>query len=106
MDDAVAVRSQEADAVLATLIFCAKSDLGCTTEKAPRIVKENLAYYAAYCDDETRERVERLYDCAHPIFGKFAENGSPGPEEAFRLGLEMGRTGELVRWEPKKRDEP
>lgn len=39
---------------------------------------------------ETRARVERLFRCAHPIFGAIAEVGPPPAEEAFRKGLELG----------------
>lgn len=36
---------------------------------AEAIERMNLAYYAGYYDNATRERVERLFRCAHPIFG-------------------------------------
>lgn len=58
---------------------------------AEKIERENLGYYAGYYDDEVRERVERLFRCAHPVFGAIAEVGSPTPEEAFQMGLAMGR---------------
>ena len=62
---------------------------GRTREEAEGIERENLAYYAGYYDDETRLRVERLFRCAHPIFGK-AANGTPSPEEAFEMGRRAG----------------
>lgn len=37
---------------------------------AAEIARINLGYYAGYYDSKTRERVERLFSCAHPIFGK------------------------------------
>lgn len=43
---------------------------------AEQIAKTNLGYYAGYYDSETRERVERLFTCSHPIFGKIT-NGVP-----------------------------
>lgn len=58
--------------------------------EAEQIVRDNLGYFAGYYDAETRERVERLYNCQHPIFGKISEHGIPTPEEAFELGREMG----------------
>ena len=66
----------------------------CALDKEPRdddktaaeIAGINLGYYAGYYDHETRERVERLFDCSHPVFGK-AENGTPTPEEAFSAGV-------------------
>lgn len=63
-----------------------------------RIVRENLAYFAGYYDGETRARVERLFSCEHPIFGAIAVNGRPTAEEAFQLGVEMGKTGKILKW--------
>jgi hypothetical protein len=63
--------------------------------EAEDIVKQNLGYYAGYFDDETRERVERLYNCAHPVFGKIAETGPISPEEALRKGMELGAQARL-----------
>ena len=54
------------------------------------IEKQNLAYYAGYGDSKTRERVERLFCCAHPVFGSIKENGKPTAEEAFRAGVSLG----------------
>jgi hypothetical protein len=55
---------------------------------AEQIAKINLGYYAGYYDDETRLRVERLFQCSHPIFGK-AERGTPTAEEAFGAGKRL-----------------
>lgn len=52
--------------------------------------RANLGYFAGYYDSETRERVERLFNCAHPVFGKIAYNGTPTPEQAFALDRKMG----------------
>lgn len=38
---------------------------------AEEIVNQNLGYYAGYYSDETRKRVEELFECSHPVFGKF-----------------------------------
>ena len=56
--------------------------------EAERVERINLGYYAGYCDHETRIRVEELFKCAHPIFGK-AEDGVPTPKEAFEMGKKM-----------------
>lgn len=45
---------------------------GATRVEAERIERANLGYYAGYYDHATRQRVERLFSCAHPIFGKAA----------------------------------
>lgn len=66
---------------------------GHTRPEAERIERSNLGYFAGYYGEETRERVERLFDCEHPIFGKFAKYGSPTFEEALNRGIKAG-TGE------------
>ena len=59
-----------------------------TDEKtAEDIVNINLGYFAGYYDNETRERVERLFCTKHPIFGSIESNGSPTAKEAFTSGL-------------------
>lgn len=59
-----------------------------------QIAKSNLGYYAGYYDNKTRERVEKLFICKHPIFGSIAENGTPTPEEAFNLGIKIALKSE------------
>ena len=60
-------------------------------ERATQISNENLGYYAGYYSNETRARVEKLFRCAHPIFGSVKENGIPTSKEAYQMGLERGR---------------
>jgi hypothetical protein len=62
-----------------------------TREQAEQTQRSNLGYYAGYYDNETRERVERLFKCAHPIFGDIATNGAPTAEQAFKMGVKEGR---------------
>lgn len=62
-----------------------RSESGMTAEQ---MVNANLGYYAGYCTDEVRERVERLFKCSHPIFGSIKENGIPSNQEALKCGLE------------------
>ena len=57
---------------------------------AAQIASVNLGYFAGYYDNETRERVERLFKCSHPIFGSIAAEGAPTAEEAFEAGRRMG----------------
>jgi delta 1-pyrroline-5-carboxylate dehydrogenase len=85
------VRLQEqADKILKELVEISMEKHGKSQEDAVALIKENLGYFAGYYSNETRERVERLFDCTHPYFGKIAEKGPPTPEEAFRMGMEMG----------------
>ncbi len=61
---------------------------GKTREEAESIERQNLGYFAGYYSHETRERVERLYGCAHPIFGK-ASVHQPTAQEALDAGLSL-----------------
>jgi hypothetical protein len=64
---------------------------GMSVEDAEALARTNLGYWAGYRDTATRERVERLFRCEHPVFGKIAERGPPTAEEAFRLGVEWAK---------------
>lgn len=61
---------------------------------AEQMAKSNLGYYAGYYDTETRLRVEELFECSHPIFGK-ASTGIPMPEEAFGMGRKIGQKASI-----------
>lgn len=65
-------------------------------------LKQGLAYYAGYFSDETRERVERLFQCEHPIFGKFAVHGRP--QDPIKIALEQGVSGMLGRREERENE--
>jgi hypothetical protein len=54
---------------------------------AEEIERANLGYYAGYYDHETRARIERLFSCAHPVFGAIAERGPPTTQEALAAGI-------------------
>jgi hypothetical protein len=62
---------------------------GTTRAEAESIERQNLGYYAGYYDSATRERVEKLFSCAHPFFGSIAENGAPTPEQALETGRKL-----------------
>lgn len=64
---------------------------GNSREEAESIERQNLGYYAGYYDNATRERVEMLFNCEHPVFGPIADNGAPTPEEALEAGRRKGR---------------
>lgn len=61
-----------------------------TREEAEVIERSNLGYYAGYYDHATRLRVEKLFECAHPVFGKAAER-VPTAEEALAAGISMAK---------------
>ncbi len=54
-------------------------------EESVKIAKYNLGYYAGYFDNSTRERVEKLFNCSHPVFGSIATNGEMTALEAFNF---------------------
>lgn len=83
----------EADRIFAELVDTAMTaNSALSTDEALRMERENLGYIAGYYRDDVRERVERLFNCAHPVFGPISE-GKPTPEEAFKMGVEAGRHG-------------
>lgn len=60
--------------------------------EAESIARQNLGYYAGYYSHETRDRVERLFKCKHPVFGSIAENGPPSAEQALAAGIAIARS--------------
>lgn len=55
---------------------------------AAAIAKSNLGYFAGYYDGETMERVNRLFDTAHPIFGRAFD---VTPKQALEAGIKAGK---------------
>jgi len=82
---------KEARAILKSLVDSKLKWMpGISRRTAIRSERMNLGYYAGYCDDETRARVERLFKCEHPIFGSIEKNGPPTAKEAFEKGMYLG----------------
>ena len=80
---------EEADAYFLIL----EADLrrhGKTTNQARDIARQNLGYFAGYYDSATRKRVERLFKCAHPVFGSIAACGQPTADAALLAGMRKG----------------
>jgi len=65
---------------------------GRSREEAEKTERANLGYFAGYYDDETRERVERLFRCSHPVFGSIAVDGPPTPEQCVRAGEDAAKS--------------
>lgn len=80
----------DADAYLERCIEHTMRCFGSAREDAEKLERDNLGYFAGYYDHATRDRVERLFKCAHPVFGAIAENGPPSFEQAFNAGLAAG----------------
>lgn len=96
-DPAMKIEDQvEADAYLEA---CVEHTMrfGKSRADAEKIERSNLGYFAGYYKAETRARVERLFRCAHPIFGAIATQGVPGSEEAFEAGRRMALDAKVRR---------
>jgi len=63
---------------------------GKTREEAVEIELANLGYYAGYYNDETRIRVEELFGCMHPFFGK-AKNGTLSVNKVLKVGENISK---------------
>lgn len=61
---------EEADAEMVRLTKYAVKEWGVNAEEAIKTLKSNLGYYSGYYGAEAMERVQRLFSCVHPIFGK------------------------------------
>ena len=79
-----------ADEYLEALIQWSMEFHGHSREEADRIQRGSLAYVAGYYDHDTRLRVEKLFNCTHPVFGA-ASDGAPSPTEAFEMGARMAK---------------
>ncbi len=80
----------EADAYFEALVERQMRHGGNSRIEAEKVERSNLGYFAGYHDHETRLRVERLFRCAHPIFGP-ASQGRPTADEALDAGIKAGR---------------
>lgn len=65
------------------------SDTDESGRSAEDLARINLGYYAGYYGAETKQRVERLFQCSHPVFGKIQDRGQPSAEEAFAAGAAL-----------------
>ncbi len=62
-----------------------------TRAEAEKVQRDNLAYYAGCHGGETRKRIERLFQCAHPVFGAIVSKGASTCQEAYAAGEGAGR---------------
>jgi len=92
-DEAIEVKTEaQAKAYMLRLIdHCLQLKPHLSRRRAIEIQRSNLGYIAGYYDAATRERVERLYKCEHPVFGSIKKNGQPTSEQAFKMGMAMGK---------------
>lgn len=58
-------------------------------EEALNIARSNLGYFAGYYDRKTYDRINKAYGAIHPVLK--TNPFDIAPEEAYRIGLEMGK---------------
>lgn len=63
---------------------------GLKRRQAKKIAKNNIGYYAGYCDREKARQIWKFYRTSHPIFG----HHFPTASEAFHLGKKWARKAE------------
>ncbi len=65
------IEQADADQYLKAYIEFQEKNMQEATGKhtAEEICKVNLGYFAGYYNEETMQRVKRLFNCKHPIFG-------------------------------------
>ena len=82
----------EADEYFAALVHRNMRFSAQSRREAEGVVRQNLGYYAGYYTHETRQRVERLFRCSHPVFGA-AESEPISADEAFAAGKAYAKSG-------------
>lgn len=88
-DPAIEITDQEkANEYFEALVQHSMKYQNLSREEAENLERQNLGYYAGYYSEETRERIERLFNCSHPIFGPISK-GVPTAEEAFEMGKKL-----------------
>jgi hypothetical protein len=56
-------------------------------EEVEAAERQSLGYYSGYYDNETMIRVQKLFRCIHPVFGKIEKKEDlPTQEEAVKMG--------------------
>lgn len=66
---AIQAESEVEAAMVYALLMEEMSGQGMTSDEADKLIRENIAYFAIFYDQQTLERVERLYNCVHPFLG-------------------------------------
>ena len=60
-----------------------------TEQEARDVLLTNIGYATGYMSARTGDKIMRLFNTQHPIWGRT----HPTPEEALRLGIEYGSRG-------------
>jgi hypothetical protein len=69
---------------------CVRHSMLCgnSREEAERNEKSNIGYYTGYYDEATMVRVQALFKCSHPIFGRAEPGKTVNPAAAFQAGMD------------------
>lgn len=86
------VEEAQAREYFETIVTARMKRFNQSREEAEKVERINLGYFAGYYSNETRARVERLFQCQHPFFGAIAERGAVGAAEAFEMGIALGKS--------------
>lgn len=70
----IKTKEKASEYLMALVAWCLKASAAehtdMTAEKALALQRQNLGYYAGYYDSKTYHRVQDLFNCEHPVFGK------------------------------------
>lgn len=72
---------QEADEIFEALVGLFVKEM--PRNRAEKEVRRQIGYNGGRMSNTSRAKIERLFKCEHPYFGKMAEMGPPSPEEAY-----------------------
>jgi len=70
------------------LRICPEHDL----DTAIKVEKDNIGYFAGYCDSETALRMELLFNTIHPILGSAQNYCMMSAEDIVEVGRKYVRT--------------
>ena len=82
---------KKADAYFEELVQHNMKNTNNNRKEAEQIERSNLGYYSGYYDNETIERVQRLFSCRHPIFGSAENIKTMSSKQSFEAGKEAGK---------------
>ena len=91
-DEAMNIQTPEGAAIVLDKLVArcvANSDL--SPDEAIVVERANIGYWGGFRDNETRERIERLFQCQHPHLGAIAETGPLTFQQCLEIGRNLGR---------------
>ncbi len=81
----------EADEYFERLVERGMRISGKSREETEQIQRHNIGYYSGYFDPVTMARMQELFCCAHPVFGRVTTEGIPSPEQAVEAGKKLAK---------------